>query len=69
MLGLVLRFISGVVVGVPIAIIAYYSLPVFVSDITATHIAFIGATAASLGALRPSLLLKGLACSYIWNKI
>lgn len=68
MLGLIFRFVSGMVIGVPIAIVAYYSLPLVVADMTTMHAIFVGSTAGAFGALRPGLLLKGLACGFVWNK-
>lgn len=67
MLGFILRFLSGLVTGIPVAVIAYYILPLVVADITLTHIVFISAIAATVGVLRPSLLLKGIAATYMWR--
>ena len=58
MLGLIFRFVSGMVIGLPVAIIAYYSLPILSAELTTLHAAFIGSTAGALGALRPDLLLQ-----------
>lgn len=67
MLGLFFRFVSGLVVGVPAAMIAYIFLPLLVADISSAQIWVIGLSAGLVGATQPALLLKGLACSLIWR--
>lgn len=69
MIGILFRFISGVVMGVPIAILAYYVLPLMFADIEFHYIILTGLTAGAIGTLTPSLLLKGIACGLMWKSI
>ena len=69
MIGVIFRFVSGMMLGVPIAVVAYYVLPLMVADIEFHYIVLTGVTAGAIGTLMPGLLLKGIACSLVWKSI
>ncbi len=66
---MIFRFVSGIILGVPAAFIAYYVLPLLASDITVNHILLIGFGVGLFGALQPGLMMKWIALGYMWNRM
>lgn len=69
MLGILFRFVSGIVMGVPVAIIAYYFLPLIAADTELRHVAYAGLCAGLVGVVRPGLLVKWIAMGVVWRRI
>lgn len=65
---MLVRFMSGLFVGLPIAAISYFMLPLAVSDLSSLQIGIIGGVAGAIGVLRPQIMLMAIACLVIWKQ-